>query len=93
MRDDLPYSDWKHEVQVWEKFTAYEKKKRGPALFLSLMGSARAAAREIPLEDINKDDAIHSSIWLSYQKEEGNNVFWGTNQNIISVSFRKYIIL
>ena len=52
MRDGLPYSDWKHEIQIWEKFTGYEKKKRGPALFLSLTGSARDAAREIPLEEI-----------------------------------------
>ena len=40
MRDDLPYSDWKHEVQVWKAFVNHEKKKLGPALFLSLFGSA-----------------------------------------------------
>ena len=58
MKDDLPYSDWKYEMQVWEKFTSYEKKKRGPLLLLSLTGSARAAAREIPIEDIDKDDGM-----------------------------------
>ena len=58
MRKDLPYSDWKHEVQVWKAFTAIPQKKMGPALFLSLEGSARDAAHEVSLKDLSKDDGI-----------------------------------
>ena len=60
MRDDLPYSDWKHEVQVWKAFVNHEKKKLGPALFLSLFGSARAAAHEITLEDLSKENGFET---------------------------------
>ena len=52
MKIDLTYADWKHEVSVWKAFVGYEKKKLGPALFLSLSGSARDAAREISLADL-----------------------------------------
>ena len=57
MKKDLPYSQWKHEVQVWKAFTALEKKKMGPALFLSLEGSARDAGHEVSL-DLSGDDSI-----------------------------------
>ena len=62
MRDDLLYSEWKHEVKVWENFINYEKVKLGPCLFLSLSGDARAAAHEIPLDDLNKDDGLDTLI-------------------------------
>ena len=78
MRDGLPYSDWKYEIQIWEKFTSYEKKKRGPALFLSLTGSARDAAREIPLEEIDKDDGMSKLLTKLdelYLKDENNTAF------------------
>ena len=25
MKDDISYSEWKHEVGVWRSFTSYEK--------------------------------------------------------------------
>ena len=62
MRDDLPYSEWKHEIKVWESFISYEKGKLGPCVFLSLSGDARAAAHEIPLDDLNKDDGLDTLI-------------------------------
>ena len=62
MRDDLPYSEWKHEIKVWESFISYEKGKLGPCVFLSLSGDARAAAHEIPLDDLNKDDGLDKLI-------------------------------
>ena len=62
MRKDLPYSEWKHEVQMWKAFTALEKKKMGPALFLSLEGSARNAGHEVSLEDLSGDDGIDAPL-------------------------------
>lgn len=55
IRKSLPYSECKHEVQVWRTFTNLEKKKLGPALFLSLDGSACDAAHEVPLDGLNSD--------------------------------------
>ena len=78
MRDDLPYSDWKHEVQVWKAFVNYDKKKIGPALFLSLFGSARAAAHEITLEDLSKDtgfETLLAKLDTLYLKDENNSAF------------------
>jgi len=78
MRDDLPYSDWKHEVTVWKAFVNYEKKKLGPALFLSLFGSARAAAHEIKLEDLSKENGFETllaKLDTLYLKDENNSAF------------------
>lgn len=58
MRKELPYSEWKHEVQVWRAFTHLEKKKLGAALFLSLDGSTRDAAHEVQLAELNGDNGI-----------------------------------
>ena len=78
MRDDLPYSDWKHEVQVWKSFVNYEKKKLGPCVFLSLSGSARAAGHEITLEDLSKEDGFETllaKLDTLYLKDENNSAF------------------
>ena len=34
------YTDWKADVEVWRLFTKGEKKRQGPAVYLSLQGNA-----------------------------------------------------
>ena len=78
MRQDLPYSEWKHEVKVWQAFTSLEKSKVGPALFLSLSGSARDAAREVPIEVLNSDtglDTLIKKLDELFLKDENNAAF------------------
>ena len=78
MRQDLPYSEWKHEIKVWKAFTSLEKSNLGPALFLSLSGSARDAAREVSIEILNSDtglDALIEKLDELFLKDENNAAF------------------
>ena len=78
MRQGLPYSEWKHEIKVWQAFTSIEKSKMGPALFLSLSGSARDAAREVSIEVLNSDtglDTLIKKLDELYLKDENNAAF------------------
>ena len=79
MRSDLPYSEWKHEVKVWKSFmSTIDKNRLGPALFLSLEGSARDAAREIAPEDLEKEngfDTLITKLDSLFLKDENNSAF------------------
>ena len=56
--DDLSYEDWKQDVSIWESFTNLEKKKRGPALYLSLQGKARECCRGLTQNQIGGDSGV-----------------------------------
>ena len=43
MREDLPYMEWKKELEIWSDFIDLEAKCKGSALFLTLTGKAREA--------------------------------------------------
>lgn len=78
MRKELTYKDWKTDVLIWKSFVGYDKKKLGPALFLSLTGSACDAAREISLTDLEKEDGFDTLITKLdslYLKDEKNSAF------------------
>lgn len=78
MRQDLPYSEWKHEVQVWKAFTNIEPRKQGPAVFLSLTGSARDAAHEIPVDTLDSDTGLNvllGKLDELFLKDEDNAAF------------------
>ena len=99
MRKDFPYSEWKHEVQVWKAFTALEKKKMGPALFLSLEGSARDAGHEVSLEDLSGDngiDVLLQKLDSLFLKDENNSAFEAYDtferyQRPVDMGMTKYI--
>lgn len=78
MSKDLPYNEWKHEIKVWRSFTNLDKTKLGPALFLSLQGSARDAAHEVSVEDLSKENGIEillKKLDELYLKDTDNAVF------------------
>ena len=53
MRDDLPYPEWKKELDIWCRFTDMDKKRQGGALFLNLTGKARQTVlAQVPGEKI-----------------------------------------
>ena len=52
------YLEWKEDLKVWELFTELEKKKRGPAVYLTLKGNARDCARDLTIEDIGHDEGV-----------------------------------
>ena len=49
MENDLP---------IWKMFTDLEKKKQGPAVYLTLSGRARECVRDLKPEKISADDGI-----------------------------------
>ena len=69
-----PYEEWKKEVIIWENVTTLEKKTQGCALVLSLSGNARKAARNIPIEDLKKDNGVElvlKELDKYYAKDQG----------------------
>ena len=55
---DIPYNTRKKELAIWQVFTCIDKKKQAPAIFLTLTGKAREAARELPIENLTDDFGI-----------------------------------
>ena len=58
LSDDIPYSDWKNDVNIWKLYTDLDKKKRGPALYLTLTGKARECVRSLKAEEIGGDNGL-----------------------------------
>ena len=53
--EDDDYLSWKTDVAVWKAFTETKVEKLGPAVYLSLKGKAREAARPMKVEDLSKE--------------------------------------
>ena len=79
MRDYLLYVDWKKELQIGSMFTDLEKKRHGPAIFLTLKDKARETIlAEIKPTDTSKDngvDTITTSPDKLYVKNESASAF------------------
>ena len=45
MLDDMSYSEWKSELQLWTTITEVPKNKQGGTLFFTLQGDARDTVR------------------------------------------------
>ena len=58
LSEEDEYLNWKNDINVLEMFTDIAKKKRGPAVYLSLRGRARDAVREIPFAELGTDDGM-----------------------------------
>ena len=52
------YLEWKEDLAVWELFTDLEKRKRGPAVYLSLTGNNRDIVRDLTVEDIGANEGV-----------------------------------
>ena len=52
------YLEWKDDIKVWELFTDLEKKRRGPAVYLTLTGTARDCVRDLTIEEIGADEGV-----------------------------------
>ena len=49
------FVSWKNDLSVWKMFSDYQKKKIGPAVYLSLKGKAREAVRTMDVTKLNED--------------------------------------
>ena len=52
------YVNWKNDLEVWCLFTKEEKKRQGPAIYLSLKGDARETVRDISRNELSQDGGV-----------------------------------
>ena len=62
LNDSVDYETWKKEITLWEICSKYDKKEMGPALALSLSGSAREAALELTVTELSAEDGVKTLI-------------------------------
>ena len=60
--DEDGYGEWLNDVKIWQLFTDLEKKKQGPALYLTLTGRAHECVRELTPEVIGGEDGVKKII-------------------------------
>ena len=53
--DEVDFDSWVHEVEVWQCVTTLEKKKQGPALYLSWEGKATKGCFDLGVDVLNKE--------------------------------------
>ena len=79
MRDSLPYDDWKKELKIWCSFTDLDKKRQGPAIYLTLMGKARetvlADVEADKLQSDNGVDNITKALDKLYKRNDSESAF------------------
>ena len=78
LTDDVEYSNWKADLTIWGLYTSLEKKKRGPALYLSLQGKARECIRGLTPEEIGGDtgvDLIVAKLDNVFEEDENMRTF------------------
>ena len=76
--EEEDYLNWKNDLEVWKLFTDTEKKKMGPAVYLTLTGRAREAVRDLKPEDIGKEtglDEIIVKLDAVYLKDENTRAY------------------
>ena len=56
------YESWQKELQIWQAFTTLDKKKQGPAIFLTLSGKAKEAILELEVAEISAEDGVEKII-------------------------------
>ena len=101
MRDGLPYDDWKKELKIWCGFIDLDKKRQGPALFLTLKGKARETVlAEVEADKLQADDGVDkvtNALDKLYKRNDSESAFTAF-ENFIkfrrhsSMSITDYII-
>ena len=46
LTQEITYANWKVELEIWKEFVDLSDEKKGPAVFLSLVGQAQEAVRQ-----------------------------------------------
>ena len=60
--DEDGYGEWLNDVKIWQLFTDLEKKKQGPALYLTLTGRDRECVHKLTPEVIGGEDGVKKII-------------------------------
>ena len=72
------YLEWLEDLKVWVLFTDLDKKKQGPAVYLTLTGNARDCVRDLTPEQLGSDDGVDKIIKKLdkvYRKDKDTQTF------------------
>ena len=79
MRDGLLYDDWKKELKIWCSFTDLDKKRQGPAVFLTLKGKARESVlADIESARLQSEDGVQEitkALDKLYERNKSESAF------------------
>ena len=76
LNDNISYTDWKFDLEMWKMYTKLEDKRKGPAVYLSLNGKAKECLRVLNAVDIGKDnglDIIVATLDKQFLKDENTH--------------------
>ena len=60
--DEAGYIEWKDDLKIWELYTDLDRKKRGPAVYLTLHGHARDCVRDLTPGEIGADTGLKTIV-------------------------------
>ena len=58
LSDDISYTDWKFDLEMWKIYTKLEPTRKGPAVYLSLKGEAKECLQVLNSGDIGRSDGL-----------------------------------
>ena len=64
LEDDVNFTEWRSDIDIWLLFTDIDKKKHGPAIYLALEGKARDVVRDIDKAKLAADDGAKEIITM-----------------------------
>ena len=79
--NDISYTDWKKEIEIWQIATSIKEEKQGAAIFLSLTGKSREAVLELTTDEIKGNDGVKKVIqkldelWKEDDKKQAFNAY------------------
>ena len=79
------YTSWKMDVEVWRMITKEDKKKHGPAVYLSLQGSAKEKIRSIDTKVLGSETGFEEVIALL------DSVFLKDDSTRAYVAFKSFV--
>ena len=60
--EEEDYMAWKNDIEVWQMYTDLDRKKQGPAVYLSLTDRAREVVRSIKPAELAENDGLKKII-------------------------------
>ena len=99
LTNSTQYEKWVKEVKLWTICCKLEKKEQGPAIALSLSGTARDAVLEMDIEVLNSDEGVTKLVEKLdglFLKDENQRIyvalkFFEKYQRPLSLSIDEYI--
>ena len=82
--NDLPYEQWRTEIEMWQLVTDMKAEKQALAVTLSLRGQAKAIALELEKARLNSEEG------MGYLLQELDKVFKRNENDILYHKYREF---